>query len=637
MRIKQRLKTICDVLFALAAAIVCSAAVGYLYDCYYDLNDDVMIKDILSGTYTGTPEGRNIQMLYPIGLLISAFYRILPALPWYGIFLCACHVLCFFLIGKRLISFTDRLYKKGILLVFEALMFVGLLLRELVYVQYSVTCALLVATGIFLFYTTEDALSETAFIRKNIVSILLVVAGFYVRTEMMLLLMPLVGAAGIAKWTGGAKKTQTVFWAKKNLIKYLTVPLAVVAGMGIGLAADAFAYGGSAWGEFRDFFAYRTELYDFQEKPPDYQENRTYYENIGLADAEVELLVNYNFSLDEKLDAAMLKELVAYNRNNLGVNYYKYGLYEGFRNYLYRIWHAQDGKWIYVIVALYLLTFFSGMMHWDYSVPWKLLLLGVMRTVSWMYLIMRGRTPRRITDSLCLCETLILSAMLIQQIHALFTDYRRQMQENTGRQTQENAGRQKTRPPYIPRYRKYWPLTAVLVLTGLTIVPAWNNFSEVETEQRQREEVNREWDVLRAYFAEQEENFYLVDVYSTVQYSEPMFLRVDNGYRNYDICGGWSSKSPIYAEKLRRYGIGNVESDLYHMNNFYFVSRTDRDTHWLIEYYRCKGYDVRLREEFCVRVGEEPVFMIYKVCQAYESSQYKPGYGQGTYFKIMVE
>lgn len=56
MKEEQRLRTIRDMLFALAAALVCAIAVGYFYDCYYDLNDDVLIKDILAGAYTGTPE-----------------------------------------------------------------------------------------------------------------------------------------------------------------------------------------------------------------------------------------------------------------------------------------------------------------------------------------------------------------------------------------------------------------------------------------------------------------------------------------------------------------------------------------------------------------------------------------------------
>ena len=38
--------------------------IGSFFDYYYDLNDDGLMKDILAGAYTGTPEGHNIQMLW---------------------------------------------------------------------------------------------------------------------------------------------------------------------------------------------------------------------------------------------------------------------------------------------------------------------------------------------------------------------------------------------------------------------------------------------------------------------------------------------------------------------------------------------------------------------------------------------
>lgn len=621
MKEEQRLRTIRDMLFTLAATLLCAIAVGYFYDCYYDLNDDVLIKDILAGTYTGTPEGRNIQMLYPVGFLISVLYRFSPTLPWYGIFLCACHALCFWLIGKRVISFTSGFLKKIILLLFQIFLFVGLLLWELVYVQYSVTCAMLVATGVFLFCTTDDEHQTGRFIRKNIVSMILVILGFYVRTEMMLLLCPLIGAAGIAKWSHGAKHTHTPMFGVENLLKYLTTPIVVAVGMGIGLLLNALAYSGDEWNEFDRFFAYRTELYDFQSEPPDYAQNRAYYKQLGLDEAEIKLLLNYNFAIDESLNADALESIVGYNRAELGRSYFKNSLYEGIREYLYRLLHAEDGVWAYLVIALYLLIFLTGMLQWDYSVPWKLALLAFMRTVSWMYLIMRGRTPERITVSLYLCEILILFAVLLCQMHAFYADYRRKLfqTKTDGALSREDAPRQKKRAPYLPLYRKYWRVTVTLIITALVLVPAIRGITEVEQEQERRERVNEEWDGLRAYFAEHEENFYLLDVYSTVAYSERM-VPADNSYRNYELCGGWASKSPIYAEKLSRYGVGNIESDLLYMNNLYFVTRTDRDTDWMIAYYRCKGYDVRVAREDLVEGGERS-FYICKVYFDYETGR----------------
>lgn len=623
MKEEQRLRTIRDMLFALVVTLLCVIATGYFYDCYYDLNDDVWMKDILAGAYTGMPEGRNIQMLYPAGFLISVLYRLSPTLPWYGIFLCACHILCFFLIGKRIVSVVSGFLKKSILLMFQTLLFMGLMLWELVYVQYSVTCALLTATGVFLFYTTDDELAAGRFIRKNWISIVLVILGFYVRTEMMLLLCPLIGAAGIAKWSRGAKHTHTAMFGIGNSFKYLMTPVLVAVGMGLGLLLNALAYNGSGWNEFERFFAYRTELYDFQGEAPDYTQNREYYRQLGFGEAQIELLSNYNFAIDDSLTADALQRIVEYNRTELGKSYFKNGLYEGIREYLYRLLHVEDGVWTYVVITLYILIFLTGMMQWDYSVPWKLALLAFMRTVSWMYLIMRGRTPERITVSLYLCEVLILFAMLLCQMQTFYAGYRERLSQYRSRGTEQNqtgdvTRKKKRRAPYLPLYQKYWMDTALLVLTALVLVPAMRGIGEVGQEQVRRELVNAEWDGLRAYFAEHEENFYLLDVYSTVAYSERMFP-ADNSYRNYEICGGWPAKSPIYAEKLSRYGIGNIESDLLYMSNLYFVTRADRGTDWMVDYYRCKGYDVRVAREEVFEWNGERRFYICKVYFDYES------------------
>ena len=63
---------------------------GVCFDFYYDLNDDMMIKDIMAGVYTGVPDGHNMQTLYILGALIAFCYRLCRSIPWYGLFLCLC-------------------------------------------------------------------------------------------------------------------------------------------------------------------------------------------------------------------------------------------------------------------------------------------------------------------------------------------------------------------------------------------------------------------------------------------------------------------------------------------------------------------------------------------------------------------
>lgn len=604
MNMKKRLLAVFDTVLAVGATIAAAVLIMGLFNCYYDLNDDILMKDILSGTYTGSPDGHNIQMLYPLSALIGLFYKLLPALPWYGIFLCSCEALCFYLVTRRMVSLVENVLKKAVVLALTMVMFASLLLWEAVYVQYSVICSLLAATGIFLFCTTDDTLPTAKFIKKNIISMLLLIISFYLRTEMMLLLCPMMAAAGIIKWFGGAKRSASPKFRAQNLVRYLTTPMMVAVGMALGLIANAVAYRSPQWQEFNDFFDARTELYDFQEKAPDYEENEEFYVGLEMTQAQKYLLDNYNFALDKSLNADKLLKIVEYNKEKVGKKYFRYGFFEGFKQYVLRIVHRVDAPWIYVIAMLYLFILVTGHLLHSYSGVLQVLIMLFARSVGWMYLIMRGRMQDRITNSLCLCETMVLAAILLSELKYLYREYRQKVRE---------AAKAGERKPYLPAYRRFWPVTMASILTVLLLIPLVREFRSVEAEQNRRESVNYEWKLLTDYFMEHPENYYVLDVYSTVAYSEPMFRDVDNSYRNYDICGGWASKSPVYAGKLAKHGISDLQMDLMLEDNVFFVSRADRDVEWLSWFYRSQGIEVSVDPHRGYMVQGEIRFVMYRV------------------------
>ena len=68
---KQFLKKHENCILSLAMALILAGILAAHFDFYYDLNDDVLIKDILSGVYSGTPDGHTMQLLYPLGALLA--------------------------------------------------------------------------------------------------------------------------------------------------------------------------------------------------------------------------------------------------------------------------------------------------------------------------------------------------------------------------------------------------------------------------------------------------------------------------------------------------------------------------------------------------------------------------------------
>lgn len=575
------------------------------YDYYFDLNDDVLMKDILAGVYTGMPESRNIQMLWLVSAFISIFYRVCRVVPWYGLFLCVCHYGSLGLIINRSLSFCDKLFSKLLLLITEGALVIGLFLDHLVSAQYTVTCTLLASAAAFLFVTTDITLSAKQFVKKNIGTIFLVFAAYLIRSEMLLLLLPLICVAGVIKW-GSEKK----IFIRENFIKYLTVIGGILAGILIGQVSHMIAYGNEEWRTFTEYFDNRTELYDFQ-TIPEYEEHRTFYESIGLTESERELLENYNFGLDEEIDEKLLLDIADYAAANRSAQKsftvrLKESLGGYYRRTVYGPSHNEsDFPWNMMVLFSYFMVFVTAMLVKGkkpflkfLQIIWKLGFLGVVRTVLWIWLIMRDRVPSRISHSMYLMEACVLFAMLFVQCRQLY------IQLEAADKARAGGRRRKAAWNYV--------LPAVgglYLLAGVFILPF--SLESADADVAQKAENNVRYEQLYGYLSSEENksNFYFIDVYSSVAYTEKMFVNVDNSLDNYDIMGGWACKSPLWKKKLEAFDIANMEEALVSRNDVYYVQETGADTKWLNNYYA--DHDVMIELTLTDRIGSD--FEIYQI------------------------
>lgn len=583
MEFKKRPERTENWIWALAVVVFLGILAGVFFDYYYDLNDDVLMKDILAGVYTGTPEGHNIQMHWPVSALISLFYRAARGLPWYGLFLCLCHFGCIFFIICRAVSLCKRRWEKMLMAVVFGGFFGCFFLEHLVYAQYTVTCTLLGATAAFLFYTTQTGQSPWAFIKKNMPAVLLVWIAYLIRSEMLLLVLPMICAAGVAKW-GSEENVMT----KENAVKYFSVIGLILLGILLGQAVHMLAYSSPSWKAFNEFFDNRTELYDFQ-KPPAYEGNEDFYESIGITESERILFDNYNFGLDDEIDEKMIGEIAGYAGE---LRKETTPFWENFiaklKAYGYRFLHGpkaagSDYPWNYLVIMGYLAVLLTAFPKDLWGAAWKLALLFFVRSGLWMYILWGERDPVRITHSLYLMEFMILAAMAFNQWNG-----------------REHDG------------KKGWPGILILAAFSLLILAVMpGNFREAIAEQERRREVNAPYQELYAYLSGEEnrENFYLIDVYSSVAYSEKMFENVDNSPDNYDIMGGWACKSPLWKKKLSSFGIASMEQALKDQENIYFVRKISEDMDWLAAYY--EGHGTPVETELVKTVAGE--FEIYAV------------------------
>lgn len=548
---------------------------GICFDVYYDLNDDLMMKDIMAGVYSGVPDGHNMQTLYVLGAFISLGYRLCRTIPWYGLFLCLCQFGCFYLIGMRLCGLTDKKAGKLGRMLLLSLFFWAVCLQHLVNVQYTITCAVMSGTAIFLFVTTPRESSVRQFIIKNIPSVVLVILAYQLRTEMLLLTFPFIGLAGIVRWAG----EEQVF-AKENWQKYGAVLGIMLAGMILFQGIDYIAYGSEEWKDFKSFFDARTTVYDFYPEVVTQDAYSDDLSDIGISSTQQILLRNYNFGLDEAIDSQMLDKIAVYAAESVGGER-DWGaiLTESIRLYIYRTFHDGDAPYNLLVLWAYAAVFLAGIFSVRadfkesrvrrFAFLWQLILLAAMRSAVWMFILVRRRDPVRITHSLYLVELALLVAMLIQ---------------------------------YLPSgWQKKGVLRGMIIL--IWMIQAGSIFGSIRYvtyDQDLREQVNQNWQAIDTYCRQHGENFYFEDVYSTVSFSQKMFASCGNTYANYDILGGWMCKSPLYRRKLACYDIREADEALLDEENVYLIvsdaEAKEQGVEWLIGHYAAQGITVTVQQ-----------------------------------------
>lgn len=574
---------------------------GMAWDYYFDLNDDVLIRDILSGVYTGEPEALTAQLLWPLSALLAGLYRVLPGVPVFGAFLWLCQAGSIFLILKRSLdavsgsaapgkiraagtfSVSGSL-KKLCLSLLETLLIAACLLYHLVFVQYTVTAGLLATAAIFTFLTVREREGERAvtFWLRCLPAALLFWLAFCLRSEMGLLLLPLAGVGGIWKWAARAMRGPV--FTGRNAASFLGLFGLILAGVLACFGADRLACSDPEWQEFEALFDARTQVYDFYDASlRSFEENREFYEGLGLTETQCELLVNYNYGADDAIDAQVMEQIAAYGRKTRGA--FMHSLSEGVWLYVQRLknnrsivpddqlpWLALEGGFAALLLAAAFVrwraarkekkTFPKGQ-----GILWKLLLLGAVRSGLWMYLILRERVPERISHPLYFCELVMLAWLFLDTVCG--------MRQISG---QQSSGWQTSGPEGLP-VRVIRIAALVLSLAAVVIwLPQEAECTDAEYARREQgNAVN-----LAALSRYRQENLYLADVMSTVDFSEKLFTeKIRPG--NYDLLGGWLCKSPHSEKKLAAFGYESMGQAVLSGENVRFVGEADTDWSWLTE------------------------------------------------------
>ena len=610
---------------------------------YLDLNDDALIRDIVSGVYAGKPASHDIQNLFPISFLLSGLYRLLPAVPWFGLLLIGLQVLCGVVILVRSLSLAARSgrgansKKKATALVVLTALVWGimqvLLAPHFFFVQYSVTVGMMAACAAYLLVTGTRK-KHFAF------AVVLVGVAWLIRSEMLLLMLPMVVLALFLRYVREVRASRAENEEMPGIRDFVRYPFVtdhyrcygitfVMIGLVLaaGWSLDRIGYASADWNDFVRFFDARTQVYDFT-GVPEYAANADFYDSIGLDAESCLLLENYNFGLEEAIDADAMEQIAKYAtsiqtplsvRLSDAIGAYRYRLHHtGFPEDF--TWPQTDAPWNLIAAVLYVAVILHSFMRVPRSAGrsvricraiWQPLLLFVCRSALWLYILAGGRDPVRITHPLYFVEIAVLIGTFLMQTSGA----RREVVQEKAAEEKESAEVSEKKGIDSLTVLRLAAFAAVLIIG---IVYAGNACSLISSDVARREKDNAPYRALRKVCARDARSLYLFDVYSSVSETRGLFEETQ-AHRpdNLELLGGWVSKSPIWREKLDSYGFETPAEALL-SDGVYFVCDADVSTQWLIDYYAARGKSVTMTEVDRAGAGKgegRREFAIYSVSE----------------------
>lgn len=506
---------------------------GCLVGSVFYLNDDIAMRSILSGAYTGTPDGHAVYMQYPLTGCLALLYRLLPIVPWLEIFFAACIWIC-------MIFIADSLGKKWLGNLFSLVAFLPFFL----YMHYTLVAAVVVATAIFL-------LARGNVYRK---ALFLLWIGYMIRSQIGWLCLPFVGAACV--WQLLCNDGEN----RSGLKQVLAFAGKLLGGMAIITVIHHGCYSNAEWQEYLQYNEARTQLYDYTDflSTDKYEKE---YADYGMNYEEYQLLFHYNTMLDSTLDVEKLQTVAG--KVTEGMNA-ENGLWKRLRSgvekyYIQLRYHDFPYNYIWVGVFAFLGCCFLFKKKWLQVLYLGLLFVG--RSSIWIYLLSQGRFPERVSISLYLLELLLLLGIGLSGVSI--------------------------KKP-IPRKGFVCASTVLIILLGMFL--GRDTWQKVELQTQ----VQQEWNVLKNFSASNENTTYFMDVFSAVKYGDMLFA-ADN--ENIMMIGGWLSSSPLSTERLSKLGGQDGAEVMYYSENVRLVVASDREIAWMEEYFMKRFPDARLVQE----------------------------------------
>ena len=551
---KHLFEVFLSVAFIGLIAILTTVFFGYSYAS----NDDVMLRNIANGTYSGTSDAHMIYIMYPLGLVFSTLYRIIPGVEWYDVFSVGIHYLCWFLILLRVmylgkqksIRIACGLVTAAILIVFDW--------QYLIMGHYTVLAGVIASTAI-LYYVTMDMEHKSTFSRILVIALLLLC--LLLRKQVFLLALPIGGIIFFVRLI----QTQTKELRKQEL-RYTGIMIAVLFLIsGIFFLTERIAYSSEEWKNFLNYNEARTDAYDYYFLG-DYVNFPSEYEAMGLTEGDFRAVLDYNteivpgFSTEKMQEITRLGHIQRSNERSL-----KGQLLDAARFTFREALDFIVSPIGILLVSVFILQIVLSLCGKKKQIP-LLPVLTVLYLFGIMYVFtFKKRFPEHVSFDLYI---MCLSALAGFAASRLVN----------------------TRPKAV--------VIIACILFGGMMGLSVSQWIELQNNKTLNEERILAWTQINEYCSSHEENRYLMATKSFVFSTENLFakaLEAPNTLR----LGTWVEMSPLQRQRKEQIGLTSVFEDYQERENCYLIQNSEIGPEWIEKLYGDRNIpvDVQICDE----------------------------------------
>lgn len=547
-----------EAVFAFLVTLVVSVGISVVFGYCFRSNDDAMLRNIVSGNYTGTPDAHLIYIMYPLGILWKCLYTAFPKVAWYDLFMVGMHYLCWYMFLFRLGQQFETKSRKALSIILGLGALVIIDLPYVVMHQYTILAAWLAVVAIFWLATAKKKTGKEYWLDR-VVCIIFLTLCLWLRKQVFFMALP-IGFFILAWELITLKKGQM-----KKAIQRMAIFLGCILLIGVvSFAVEKIAYSSPEWQDFNVYNEARTDIYDFY-GIPSYQTYEAQYEQMGIGYGDWLVIDHYDGGLIPELDSEVLSGVAALSKQNFDAVRETYSVLLQTLYSVCKVALYNDIQPIGILLTvLYAVSLWICYKKDEKGLAACICGMLLFQAVFVGYFIGQQRFPEHVSYGLYLMQCFFLAATLL---------------------TIKEAEKEKSLK------KCYWSILLLLLCVGIMGGLGIYRARTTLTDYQQMVVKANDWKYVNEYFKERNDAIYCIVTKSFVFSTEMMFEEASMENGNVVRLGSWVQNSPLESAHHQNAGVNNLLEQIASEDDVYIVQLAENDTEWLSTFMEDNGYD----------------------------------------------